>query len=404
MAVGEPASKTSITDLAARLRNAVHGRDTIDVAQFQFVGLSEIQQAYGDRWPEQKARIQDAAEGFLRKRVGDADILIRVEGGFVVVLAAATGPEAHAVAAQLSHGLNAFFVGSGQPTPAPKFGGVVKSMPVQDLEASFGDLQAIRPAGEAASAETFGLPGLDWRFEPMWDVRREALSYWYVVPYLKSTGARLPGYQFENVAVHPNQFVKIDEASLWIAEQALQELLAAEKQTLVGATVHIGTLANLTSRARFLATIDRLDSNLHRYRILKIAGVAPGFPRLYLKEIVALMRARLPNIVIGAAWDEPDLAGLLQPGSIAVGFSVPASAVSSSPAIATPALMTRVNEGVRCAHAGRARFFVDGAVTKYLALKFAAAGVDNMASSRIWPARPMADGILKWPADRLAAA
>jgi hypothetical protein len=404
MVVGEPAAKTGLGDLASRLRSAAQGRDTIDVAQFQFVGLSEIQQAYGERWPEQKARIQDAAEGFLRKRVSDADILIRVEGGFVVVLASAAGPEAHAVAAQLTHGLNAFFVGAGQPTPSPKFGGGAHPMPVQDLETTFGDLKAVTPAGEPASAETFGLPGLDWRFEPMWDVKREALSYWYVAPYLKTTGARLPGYQFENVAAHPNQFMKIDEASLWVAEQALQELLTAEKQTLVGATVHIGTLANLTSRARFLATIDRLDPNLHRYRILKIAGVAPGFPRLYLKEIVALMRARLPNIVIGAAWDEPDLAGLLQPGSIAVGFSVPASAVSPAPAVATPALMIRINEGVRVAHAGRARFFVDGAVTKYLALKFAAAGVDNMSSPRIWPARPMADGILKWPAERLAAA
>jgi hypothetical protein len=66
--------------------------------------------------------------------------------------------------------------------------------------------------------------------------------------------------------------------------------------------------------------------------------------------------------------------------------------------------MTKIGEGVRTAHNGRARYFVDGAVTKYLALKFAAAGVDNIGSQRIWPARPMADGVLRWPAEGLAAA
>jgi hypothetical protein len=404
MAVGAPAAKADLVERLARLRKAAQGRNTIDVAQFQFVGLNDIQQAYGERWPEQKARIQDTAEGFLRRRIGESDILIRGDGGFVVVLGAAAGPEAHAVAAQLTHGLNAFFLGAGQPSPAPQFGGGARTIAVKDIETSFGDLDVITPTRETGPAETFGLPELEWRFEPMWDVRREVLSYWYVTPYVKATGARLPGYQFENVAAHPNQFVKIDEAGLWVAEQALQELLAAERQTLIGATVHIGTLANLASRSRFLATIDRLDPDLHRYRILRIAGMAPGFPRLYLNEIVGVLRSRLPNIIIGAAWDEPDLGGLLQPGPIAVGISVPASAVSSSPAIAIPALMTKISEGVRIAHGVRSRFFVDGAVTKYLALKFAAAGVDNIASQRIWPARPMADGVLKWPADGLAAA
>lgn len=404
MAVGESAARTDLVELLARLRSAAQGRSTIDVAQFQFIGLNDIQQAYGERWPEQKARIQDAAEGFLRRRVSDCDILVRGDAGFVVVLGSTAGPEAHAVAAQLTHGLNAFFLGAGQPSPAPQFGGVARTMAVKDIETSFGDLSVVTPSRETGAAEMFGLPELEWRFEPMWDVKREVLSYWYVTPYVKATGARLPGYQFENVAVHPNQFIKIDEAGLWIAEQALQELLAAERQTLVGATVHIGTLANLTSRARFLATLDRLDPELHRYRILRVAGVAPGFPRLYLNEIVGVLRSRLPNIIIGAAWDEPDLGGLLQPGTIAVGISVPASAVSSGPAVAIPALMTKIGEGVRTAHNGRARFFVDGAVTKYLALKFAAAGVDNIASQRIWPARPMADGVLRWPAQGLAAA
>lgn len=404
MAVGDSASKADLGDLVSNLRLMAQGRETIDVAQLHFVGLNDIQQAYGQRWPEQKTKIQDAAEAFLRRRIDNADLLIRGEDGFLVVLGGAAGPEAHAIAAQLTHGLNTFFIGEDGQATAPRFGGVVQPMPVKDLETSFGDLDVVASARAASPAEDFGLPELEWRFEPVWDVRRELLSYWYVTPFLKASGARLPGYQFENVATHPSQFLKVDEAAMWVAEQALQELLAAERQTLVGSTVHIGTLANLSARARFLATVDRLDPELNRFRILKIAGVTPGFPRMYLKEIVGALRSRLSNVVISASWDEPDVAGLLQSGPIGAGFVVPTSAVASGPLVAVPALMGRIADAVKSAHSGRARCFVEGGVTKFLALKLAAAGVDNIASQRIWPARPMAEGMLKWPADRLAAA
>src|SRR6185295_10524420 len=233
MAVGESAPKADLGDLVSRLRLMAQGRESIDVAQLHFVGLNDIQEAYGQRWPEQKTKIQDAAEAFLRRRIGGTDLLIRGEDGFLVVLGGAAGPEAHAIAAQLTHGLNTFFIGEEGHAPALRFGGAVRPMPVADLEASFGDLDVVASARAASPAEDFGLPELEWRFEPVWDVRREMLSYWYVAPFLRASGARLPGYQFENVATHPSQFLKVDEAAMWVAEQALQELLAAERQTLV---------------------------------------------------------------------------------------------------------------------------------------------------------------------------
>lgn len=95
---------------------------------------------------------------------------------------------------------------------------------------------------------------------------------------------------------------------------------------------------------------------------------------------------------------------LLHPGLSGIGFMIPGSGVMSGPLTAVPALMYRTGEAIGLAHVARMRFFVEGAVTKFLALKFARAGVDNIASQSIWPARVPADGIQKWPADQLAAA
>jgi hypothetical protein len=276
-------------------------------------------------------------------------------------------------------------------------------MSTKDLERSVRGIQ-VEEFVEVEFDERSDRADLEWKFDPVWDVRREALSYWYVTPFNRATGARVPGYQFETGVAQTTHLLEIDEAAFWVAEQALQRLANVGKQALIGTTVHAHSLTSLASRARILATIERLNPDFHRFRIVKIAGVTHGFPRMYLKEIVGALRARLPNVVLLAAWDEPDVMSLLEPGLAGIGFVAPGSGVMSGPVVAIPAFMARVNEARRLAHGIRARFFVEGAVTKYLALKFAKAGVDNIASHAIWPTRAMAEGMERWPANRLAVA
>jgi hypothetical protein len=389
-----------IDNLTSRLRAIAKGRETLDVAQFQFIDLDEVRNAYGDRWPENKARILDVAEGFLRRRVDPADLLINAGGGFIVVFGAATGMAAEAAAGSLSHGLNEFFLGDVGETPSPRFGAATHAMPVNDLAESLGDVAVVPPAPREVIA---GPAQIDWRYTPVWDVKREILSSWYVTPYSKITNERVPGYHFEGAAGSATQFAAIDEAGLLVSEQALQSLIANGRQALIGASLHATSLTNLTTRARLLAMLDKLDKRYFRYRVIKIAGVAPGFPRLYINEIVSVLRAKIPNVVIGAAWDEPDLAKLLQSGPVAVGVSLPKSVVDVGAAVSTLTLMRKLSSDIQSAHNAHKPFFVEGMIHADLGLKLSHAGVDNISSPRIWPAGAMPDGMLKWPLSRLAA-
>jgi hypothetical protein len=389
--------------LADRLRQLAHGREALDVAQFQFVSLEEIRSAYGERWAEQRARIRDTAETYLRSRMDASDLLISAGGGFVVVFGAAAGAEAAVAAGQLSHSLNEFFLGNAGSDPAPRFGFTSHSVPVKELASSLGDLDFITPEAAPEPAEIFGLPQVEWRFQPVWDVKRETLSNWYVAPYLKKTQARLPGYQFENLPVRASEFAAVDEAGLRVSEQAIQELISQGKQALVGVSLHARTLTNDAARARIISVLDRLDRQLFRYRVVKIAGVAPGFPRLYLNEIVRLLKARVQNVVIGAAWDEPDLAGLLQAGPVAVGATFPQTLVGAAAGVTLQTLLVKLGKDIQRAHLAKLRFFVEGDVPSAVAMKLASIGVDNISSSQIWPAMGTPDAMLKWPATRLAA-
>ena len=70
----------------------------------------------------------------MRRRVHESDLLIRGDGGFLVVFGSAVAADSESSAHQLAHGLNDFFLGTPQK-PTPRFGVTTASMPVKDLAA-----------------------------------------------------------------------------------------------------------------------------------------------------------------------------------------------------------------------------------------------------------------------------
>lgn len=391
-----------IDTLATRLKWIAQGRQFLDVAQFQFIGLDEIKDAYGERWPEHRERAQVVASDFLRRRVDANDLLISVGNGFVVVFSNAAGHEAEVAAGRLSHALNEFFVGESGVSHPLRVSATTGAVRTTALAATFGDLEVLSQNAPEPATASFDFGKIEWRFQPSWVVKRETLSSWYVAPYLLSTKERVPGYLFESDSPSSAQFVDVDEASIRAAERAIGDLMREGKQALVGMSVHATTLANLPSRNRILSLLDHLPEGLARYRILKIAGIAPGFPRLYLREIVAALRSRVPNVVLGASWREPDMASLTQCGVVAVGMYLSPSVTSGTDAAALTAAMQRVTTGLQAARAAHIQFAVEGRIAPDFAMRLAGMGVDVITSPVIWPPRSAPDSMLKWPAANLA--
>src|SRR5215468_1742955 len=89
-------------NLAERIRRLANGRNTIDVAQFQFIGLDEIKARYAHRWPEKRERVQGIARDFITKRVAPEDVLIPGADGFLVVFGSRAGILADTAAQRIS--------------------------------------------------------------------------------------------------------------------------------------------------------------------------------------------------------------------------------------------------------------------------------------------------------------
>lgn len=111
MSMGEATGTQGGLNLAERIRRLAKGRTTLDVAQFQFIGLTEIRARYGDRWAEKRERVNAHAHHFISRRLAPDDVLLAGADGFLLVFGADSGSFAEAATNRIAREINAYCLG-----------------------------------------------------------------------------------------------------------------------------------------------------------------------------------------------------------------------------------------------------------------------------------------------------
>jgi hypothetical protein len=386
-------------ELLDRLKQVARNGQSIDIAQIQFVGLEEVRAAYGERWPKERARIQEVARGFVGKRLRREDVLIPCENGFVIVFGNVDSVDTALTAHAVGHSLRSFFTGE-QETRNVSVDVVHESVSAKDLPRflqglSRTDISAARrgdvpPGGADPSA--FSL-----RFQPLWDVSNEAVAAYFAEAVDPASGDRIRGYHFEADAPSPSRLLEIDEITLRASETAMRAMFNSGRKAMLGVSLHVSSLMKVENRSRLLHVISNLDKELCKYRAVRLSGVGPGFPRLYLRDTVGFLRARLPRVFISMNAMQDDFTVGMESEAGGLCFTWPPSAriVDAS------GFPVRLHRTAASLHARSKRVIVEGPLTQAQARQSAAAGVHALASPLIWPPGKFPDGAVRWPASRL---
>jgi hypothetical protein len=382
-------------NLAERIRRLANGRNTIDVAQFQFIGLTEIKARYGRRWPEKRERVQGIAGEFISKRIAPEDVLIPGADGFLVVFGSRAGVLADTAAVRISKELNTFFMGCDGEDADMQLQSRHASMSVDDFAQAFGDLIA-ESNDEPGAPEVPQDPGhISFAFAPVWDTRRGALTTFFVTP------RDAAGRSVDASADTPARHAELDEMKLKASEEAIRALFASGRKALVGVALHVSSLNNQQSLARLFSVMANFDKQLVRYRVIRVTGVEPGFPRIYLEDILRTLKSRIPTLAIGLNWTEPDVGSVLRMQPAAVGFTLPPGALSAHAPRAD--LFARVHAALEISKPQGVPFYIEGDIAPDQAQRFANEGVQLIASPQIWPVRNELTAAEIWPASRLSA-
>lgn len=247
----------------------------------------------------------------------------------------------------------------------------------------------------AADATNLGL-----QFQPVWDVKHEAITTYYAEPVDGRTGERIAGYQFEEgVAVSPG-LLEIDEAVLRTSEVVMRSMFESGKKAIIGVPVHISSLVKLENRSRILQTISQLDPALCKYRAIKLSGIVPGFPRLYLRDTLGFLAAHIPSIVVSMSAATDDFSTAVDCEASTLAYTLPPGHRVGD----DPAFFNKLRRDTAIAHSRFKRILVEGPLTAHQAGVSARCGIDSPASPLVWPATRAPAGVLKWAGSRLSPA
>ena len=377
-------------NLAERIRRLANGRNTIDVAQFQFIGLDAIRARYAQRWDEKRDHVAQVARQFITRRIAAEDVLISGADGFLLVFGTFAGALADAAAQRISKELNAFFLGSPDLDDM-QIKAQHQSMSVDDFANAFGamlaDAKDSAPHARPTAAET--LMG----YTPVWDAQRGALSTFFISPLDPATGSPMDW----NYASH--RHTDMDEMKLKASEEAMRKLFESGKKALVGVTLHVSSLNSQQSLSRLMAVISKFDPLLARYRMIRISCVEPGYPRIYLEDMLRVLKPRVPHVAIGLNWAEPDIASILKLQPAAIGFTLPVGTLG--PHGPKAEVFARIHSAVDQARHHGVSVGVEGDMQTDHIQRFAQDGVNHICSPRVWPMRRALPAAELWPTSRL---
>lgn len=373
-------------NLAERIRRLANGRATLDVAQFQFVGIADIRKRYGARWAEKRDRVGQVAADFISRRIAQDDVLIAGVDGFLLVFGAHAGRMAEQAASRISAELNTFFLGD------PDLDGIQISsqhhaMSIDDFAAAFGSM-LVKVQKAAGPCDTVGMG-----FTPVWNARGGALSAFFVTPLEAATGAPLDWDRGSH------RHAEMDQRKLKASEIAMRSLWASGGRAIVGVAMHVSTLNSQQGIARIVQTMAEFDSRTARYRLLRVSCIEPGYPRIYLGDIMRTMRPHAPNIALGLDLNEPDLASIVKMQPTAIGFTISSRALDQAGPRAD--IHGKLAAAIELAKHHGVLVGVEGDLHAEHAMHFLQQGVSFICSPRIWPVRASLPSAELWPAARL---
>jgi hypothetical protein len=359
-------------DTLERIQNSA----LLGTGAVNMIGLDAIRRKLGDRWPAKRARVWEHVELELERKLGPADLSVRVDDiNYLIAAPSTPGFAAQALCLTVLQDVLKFFLGeirSGDitmRTVTDLSGGSIVSAPV-DLSRlpRPGEVTRLEPVAEppaAAAAEPAdGLvdhtaPLKDWKpplagrvtvvelavpkqepfdlrltVEPVWNLRRGLITSFLIERTGAPEGAKAA------------EFEEIDVATFAYAATLLEEQARQGGPLTLHLPVSFSSLAVQRTRVRLMTLTQSVREAMRASVLLEICGLDAGVPPSRLIEVVGLVRSLCGGVLGRVRPSRSALAAVKGCGLRALVIEAPLLALSQGDGPARMKAFTGAAQGV----------------------------------------------------------
>lgn len=270
------------------LRKALTNKNKVDIGQFHLLNLDAIKDKVGDHWPSMRAKIFEASTHFIEKRIGNDDVMVSCEEGFLIIFCENDADPKEEIE-KIGEELQRFFLGEPDMQDV-KVAGEVKSVSASELAEiatpspppaaptrprsvsapAKPESEDPRRALKAATADLPTKPGLKAHFQPVWDSARQMViaNICFSKVYVENrliAGRRAIDTRMADIEHH-----ELDMCSIRGTIDAFLFYFQKKRKVSFVQTVHWDTLSDETMRNLFIAPLNALPKQVRSAFMIRV--------------------------------------------------------------------------------------------------------------------------------------
>jgi hypothetical protein len=366
--------------MTQRLRTISRDGGSIEAAQVKLIGLDEIREAAGPRWPRMRERVRAGSLSILQQHCGPDDVIVAAGDGFLIMLAAGRPGDAQRRCNEMRDALVTFYLGEE-------------------------GLQALRPEVKKHALTSDGLTELLARSMRELGAAREVHDEIALAPVLvaheQRMGALIAGpvhcgegdarrlchnadFLLDGQHHERKNYLDIDIDVLDSALAHLGKGQQAGHTGVVGVMVHSSTMQSRRAREAYLGKLAELDPELRRMLFVSIAEIERGTPLISISEWSCSLRSLISRVWLEFHHSDQAIGSIGASGAWAAGFSLPASGVAQRSSRAER-LRRQIRFWAKTMRSQGMRLIVHGFHEAAFLEEAGAMGVDLLTSDAHWP-------------------
>jgi hypothetical protein len=364
-----------------RLRAMSRDGGSIEAAQVKLIGLDEIREAAGSRWPRMRERVRQGSYGILSQHTGPDDVIIPAGDGFLIMLAEGRPGDTQRRCQEMRDALLAFYLGEDA-------------------------LKALRPEVNNRSLTAEGLTDLisssvrekpivarahgdDIAYAPVLLTREQKVGAFFAAPVQRGAeGRRIvynPEFILDGRHHERRDYLELDLAVLDAGMARMQRTDAP-----MGVCVHSTVMQSRRSRETYLQWIANLHPEVRRRMIIGVSEIERGTPLISITEWCSALRALVAQVSLGFHYTDHAISSVGATGAWAAGFHLPGFAGAQQDGRAQK-LREQIRFWSRSLRGQGMRLLVHGFQDANFLEEAASLGVDMLTSDAHWPFSSLAD-------------
>ncbi len=281
---------------AKQVETLIAGQGELFAGKVHAIGLAKVRERFGAKWPEVSKKAHAIARNAIARHLGDGDLYCLFhEINYLIVFPRLSAEEAQLkallIAREISRrsGNNIAMEDLVVRTAVTNVGGNLVFKEIDTCNPSPAKEPGTQPDAEdpAGHGERAGFVGLQFLFQPLWNVGSKVLSTYLCLPaWTSDTGKFTTGYDLLIGGAKSRNTLALDLIVLGQVRAQLDKLLASGQKMLLTCPVHINSLVTSSSRAEYFDICRGIPLAARRFMVFELVCGDDELPVSRLHELV----------------------------------------------------------------------------------------------------------------------